>query len=204
MCLGSSRVKRPGSLEFGSHSVSPAPFSVTTVRMKPIQLLNLCFLSLSPVSAFIGHGIAMYDPSCAFACRAVIASALLSCSEPQAHSGGHSHGSDPVTPPECRASDAPFLTTLAYCINSTCTPYEVSIWRLERYWVDKTTGDPTVLPRWSYSEALAQVDQPPAMEFTEDIETINATLAIPEEAWLADKLSMEYFEVQETLHARYG
>jgi len=89
-------------------------------------------------------------------------------------------------------------------MNSTCAPFEVPAWKLEKYWADKTTGDPTVLPKWSYLEALAQVEQPPSTEFTEDTETINATLAIPGEPWLAEKLSMEYFEDQETAHSRYG
>ena len=108
-----------------------------------------------------------------------------------------------MTTPQCRAGDSPFLTTLAWCMNSTCTDFNVEAWRLEKYWRDKTTGDAAVLPKWGYAQALQQVAQPPREDLKKK-ETLNFTAIVPRESWDAEKKTMEHFEEQETLHARYG
>ncbi|EKG22154.1 Flavoprotein transmembrane component [Macrophomina phaseolina MS6] len=169
--------------------------------ISPLTLLTL-LLSLPCSWAFIGLGISMYHPSCAFACRAAVVSAPLECSD-HGGSGGHmGHGSSSTTP-ECRAGDTPFLTTLAWCINSTCTDFHVDAWRLEKYWTEKATGDVDVLPKWTYAGALQQVQSPPATELDPE-EILNSTAIVPPDSWQAEKNSMEYFEKQETWHARYG
>lgn len=48
----------------------------------------LLLLSVTKVDAFIGYGIEMYNPSCAFACRTVVATYMLDCSDPMAAEGG--------------------------------------------------------------------------------------------------------------------
>ncbi|KAF1812050.1 hypothetical protein P152DRAFT_449835 [Eremomyces bilateralis CBS 781.70] len=81
-----------------------------------------------------------YFPGYGFEC------APLTCTAGD-HSAGHSHGPGP-TSPECRAGDLPFLTTLAYCMNSTCDSVKEPTWERERFWAMRVTGDPAGVPKW--------------------------------------------------------
>lgn len=171
--------------------------------MRPSSIFVLGYVSLPLSFAFIGHGIKMYQPSCAFACRAAIASAPLSCSEEGGHGGHMGHGGGMMTTPDCRASDTPFLTTLAWCMHSTCTQFNIEAWRLERYWRGKATGDAAVVPKWTYEQSLQQVTQRPRQEVNQT-KTLNFTAIVPHDSWDAQRRTLEHFEEQETLHARYG
>lgn len=155
-----------------------------------------------PSLAFIGYGITMYKPLCAFACRSSIESAMLSCSDHDSQGSGHMHGGGATTP-ECRAGDTPFLTTLAWCMNSTCADYHEHAWTLEKYWADKATGDASVAPKWTYSDTLLEISKPPDRELGED-EMLSFTALISHETWLAYIATHEHFEQAETLHSRYG
>ncbi|KAF2841044.1 hypothetical protein M501DRAFT_1030227 [Patellaria atrata CBS 101060] len=171
------------------------------------SLLAICLLgsSIPLATAFVGLGKMMYKPSCAYACRAAIESATLSCSEEGHSHGGHmGHGGGMMTTPECRAGDTPFLTTLAYCINSTCEEFDVDFWKLEKYWHDKTTGDVAAVPKWTYGEAVLEAGRNPPETEWDGESTLNFTALVPKESWIAQKMTLEYFEEQETLHARYG
>lgn len=173
--------------------------------MRLFSILALVYISLPLFFAFIGHGIEMYNPSCAFACRAAIASAPLSCS---GHGeGGHSssmgHGGAMTTTPECRAGDTAFLTTLAWCVNSTCAQFNIEAWRLEKYWGEQATGAKSVVPKWTYAKAIQQVTEPPKQQL-EAKEILNGTATVSNASWEAQKRTLEHFAEQETLHARYG
>ncbi|KAF1984279.1 hypothetical protein K402DRAFT_406240 [Aulographum hederae CBS 113979] len=160
--------------------------------------------SFSAAQALIGYPISMYKPLCAFSCRDSISSAPLSCSE-EGHGGGHmGHGGSAMTTPECRSADTPFLTTLAFCINSTCSAFGIETWRLEKYWADKCTGDPSVLPKWTYSDTLRQLQGAPAQELPEEEAVLNYTALVPHETWDGNYRTLENFEEQETKHSRYG
>lgn len=88
-------------------------------------------------------------------------------------------------------------------MNSTCTDFNVETWRLEKYWKDKTTGEPAVVPKWGYGEALDQIAQPPTQELGVE-DTLNFTAIVPHHTWDSQKQTMEKFELAETLHSRYG
>ena len=107
-----------------------------------------------------------------------------------------------MTTPECRSGDSSFLTTLAWCMNERCTPFYVEAWRLERYWSSKATGDPTVLPKWTFAQAV-EAASPPVIDFNAE-ETINGTERLPIDDWDAQRRTLEEFEHQETLHSTYG
>lgn len=129
---------------------------------------------------------------------------MLDCSDPHAGAGGaHSHGAGGPTTPECRAEDTSYLQTLAWCINEQCAPFNVKTSKLEWYWEKKATGSPTAIPKWTYGEALLNVTVPPTEMVGED-EMLNFTAKVDKESWALEKGSMEFFEWQEGLHARYG
>ena len=145
----------------------------------------------------------MYDPNCAFACRDIFASAMLTCSGHDHASGAHSHGQG-ATSAECYASDSPWLTTIANCINATCT--DVMPWRLEKYWTERVTGTFTgVEPKWTYQETLVQMQGTarPTRLLEED-EMLDFTAAFDRETWESTRGTLEYFENVERTHSRNG
>jgi len=173
------------------------------MRFTP-QLVASGLLALlpAPTVAFIGHGIVMYDLSCGFACSDAFSGFMLDCSDHHHVSSEHSHGGSGPTTPECRGDNTPWLTTLAYCIDSTCEA-SVPAWKKEKYWLEQSTGSPAVAPKWSFAEALAQVKEVPTREVGED-EMLNFTALASHESWQTNKLTRECFEGSETTHARYG
>jgi len=170
-------------------------------RMRSQSLLGLAYLSSSVTAVFVGLGALAYDPVCCYACRAAISSAPLSCSG-TGHGGGHSHGAPP-TSPDCRATDSAFLTTLAYCINSNCDAEDVPVWKLERYWADQTTGDPSIPPIWNYGTALEQVKTGPTVTYTRGT-TLNATSLVSQTAYETQRNFMVVFEKETAQEHQYA
>ena len=170
--------------------------------MKASSLGLLALALPGPASALIGYGIDMYKPHCAFACRSSSESAMLMCSTDEMSSGAHNHGTGP-TPPECRAQDEGWLTTLAYCINATCT--DVAPWRLEKYWADKCTGDPKVQAKWTYAQTVQVLEkqEKPTQKLGDD-EMIMSTLLYDADTWEYYRGTLWAFENAEKVHSRYG
>jgi predicted ferric reductase len=145
----------------------------------------------------------VYKPNCAFACQSLFSGAMLECTDMHAMGEGHGgHGPSP-TSPECRAGNSPYLTTLAYCINSTCTE-DVEMWKLEQFWAEQSTGDPAVQPKWSYQDTLNEMQgcDLPTKELEED-EIMEETVTFDPVAWEAFRGTMWSFENGETTHSRY-
>lgn len=151
--------------------------------------------------ALIGFGAEMYNPICAFACRGSISSAPLSCSQMKHGSGGH-HGSS-STSLQCYSQDTSFLTTLAYCISTHCEGVEP--WRLEQYWAVRAAGTSYehVDPKWTYQQALAQVEGTPS-RVVNTSQMLDFTGIADEKRYERSRGGSSYFEWQESLHSRYG
>jgi hypothetical protein len=66
-----------------------------------------------------------------------------------------------MTWPECFASNEPYLTSMAFCVEQECSEFRYTFLQLETFWATQATGDPKVPPKWSYTEALSKVTQPP-------------------------------------------
>lgn len=169
--------------------------------------------ALPLASAFIGMGIPMYDPVCAYACRAVIASAEIPCDTSHDHGEmdmgdmgdmamrkRHSHESK-ITP-ECRAMSEPFLTSLAYCINSTCTE-DIEVWKLEKYFLVEATGEPGVNPMWGYELSLMHVNGTPDTTYDSHA-MMKKTQLLASQDWEQQKGSLKSFADGEAIHARYA
>ncbi|KAL8372553.1 hypothetical protein RB595_002067 [Gaeumannomyces hyphopodioides] len=142
-------------------------------------------LMASPAAALVGYGIRLYTPVCAAACREAIAPAPLACSRA-------------TTTPQCRAFDAAFLTTLAWCMRSTCA---AEPWVLEKYWAEKTTGDGTV-PMWTYQQTLARIEAPTRTLPAHGV--LGFTALVDMDVWAATRDTLVAFERAETLNSRYG
>lgn len=175
------------------------------------HLLPLAIGLFPSVFGFIGMGIPMYEPVCAFACRSVIASAKIECDDDHDHSdmdmGGMSmaiikrHGDETEITPECRAMSEPFLSTLAYCINSTC-PADIKVWVLEKYWLAEAAGEPGVEPMWSYEQSLMKVNTTPATTFDPE-EMMMETQLVAAGDLEEQSRTLKNFADGEAIHARY-
>ena len=88
------------------------------------------------------------------------------------------HSGSAMTSPQCRAGDTPWLTTLAWCMRSKCAEHLISTSELEAFWEQQCAGDPSVVPKWSYSTALFNMAEPPTQELTEADHTLNFTALV--------------------------
>lgn len=180
-----------------------------------------------PGYGFIGYGIEMYKPPCAFACRDVI-TAPLNCTD--ADMGHHDNHSDSmkmkrmsgmggdsdsaewesgegwmVMPPTpaCKVNDDFFLQTLAHCMKTYCAG--VSIAKLETFWLDYTAGRKLgqPVPKKSYGDALNAITSTPTRELNNSI-LLNYTAVITHDQWFPTYSALVNFEDAEIAHARYG
>ncbi|EPS35137.1 hypothetical protein H072_11570 [Dactylellina haptotyla CBS 200.50] len=115
-------------------------------------------------NGLIGWGKTMYDPTCAFACRGVIAKCTLLCT-PAGGSANHGTHHNPVaTPPECFTTDNAFMRTMALCIHNYCPGNgSPALSKIEDYWYSHlgtgSIGNYKYVPTISYTEALLAAKQ---------------------------------------------
>jgi len=155
--------------------------------------------------SFPGYGFAWYAPACANACWSVLSGATLSCSEMMDHSGNMGGHMMAMTSPECKAGDTALLTSMAYCMAQNC-PDSVTPAQREDYWRMRmldTTG--TVRAKWTYGEALAQVQEPPTVEFNASSTDVllNQTVLVNKDAYGLNNRFNVLFDHIEMLQARY-
>ncbi|GFF39456.1 hypothetical protein IFM58399_05583 [Aspergillus lentulus] len=157
-----------------------------------------------PGHGFIGYGISMYKPVCAYACRASITNPL-DCDTTVDHDMVMDEASMAMdTPsPACYANNDPFLQTLAYCMYTHCADVSVSV--LENYWELNVAGrqqhQPS--PKESYQEALGSLARPPTTILNSSAVLDIASL-VEEETYLSNCNTLWTFEAVETSHERYG
>lgn len=143
------------------------------------------------------------DPACAYACTRSLANFGLECSvEDHSGHGGHGHGPPIHTSPECRAHDDAYLTSLAWCLNTKCAEYDVPTSRLQSIWEHEATGDPSVPAKWSYSEALLNVGDPPTRQLVMG-DTLNTTSLAPE-SWATVFNTAVVMAYETTMESIYG
>jgi hypothetical protein len=148
----------------------------------------------------IGFGISFLEPSCAFACRYNLAGNRLNCSTaPGADSQWE-------TSTDCRATDEPYLTSLAACIQEYCNGTET--WTIERFWARDAASDTRLQrePVYSYGATLNRVSNVPNSSWTKA--EVHGSLLTPQkvsfEYWAVASNSMQDDAYVERHHARAG
>lgn len=108
------------------------------------------------------------------------------------------------TSPACYASDTFFLTTLAYCLNTTCVgSSEVPGWKIEQFWETEVTGDSSVIPKWTYARALTEITTITMIEYNSSM-MLNETAVVHPET-LKMQLEFNYiFDYMEMIQAKYA
>lgn len=184
---------------------------VVVSSFKLSGILSVCLLTRivsSMVSAgrpghgLIGYGITMYRPLCAFTCRDVLSSSILSCSVPT-DTADMDMDMDSTTSPECYSTDDTFLETLAYCISTHCQ--HTAVWELEKYWRANVAGTQPIqpVPKASYQQTLANITTEPTDTLVVG-EDLNRTMTISHEDYEASYNAHGVFEKMEITHETYG
>ncbi|KAK2033563.1 hypothetical protein LX32DRAFT_635251 [Colletotrichum zoysiae] len=171
----------------------------------PLLLLLLLVNTVaSHKTGLIGYGQWWYDPPCAYACRAVIASAPLDCPGMGAGSAGatmHMNGGSPIA--SCIANNTDFLATLSYCMGTRCADHDgVSASKLEAYWADQATGDPKIPPHWTYGAVLANITLLPARTFRKG-DMLNYTAIISNADYQYQYDFNRFFDWEEAVQSTY-
>jgi hypothetical protein len=111
-------------------------------------------------SDFPGYGFSWYEPNCGYSCYSAVSYTLLLCPSTDS-TDGHSMDMDMdmdmtsgAPTPACQAQNLPFLETIAYCMSTRCG-VDVPVWKREEFWATKMLSD--VVPKWTYSETLAEL-----------------------------------------------
>lgn len=156
------------------------PMTTAMQRALPASLF-LVIAHAGLCAAGIGlTGIDSFEnkPFCATACYGSLSSYRLDCSV--VHGDEDDHHAHVMTSPECRADNDPFLASLAWCIKSKCEEVDerLTTSEIEEFWERTSTGDPNVKPHWSYTQALANVSEPPTVELGHG-GTVNTTVITP-------------------------
>jgi hypothetical protein len=107
------------------------------------------------------------------------------------------------TEPSCRANDTAFLTSVAWCINTKCADEKAS--KIEGYWEDWLTGSKSVPAKWSYAQALAEVDpQPPRYQLNMTDMVLNRTSIVEPIIYLKQFQSLGGSKHEMMMGSRYG
>lgn len=121
-----------------------------------------------PGSGLIGYGINMYKPYCASACHDSIPM-KMHC-EDGSDTMSMSDGEEPMPSADCVASSAPFLQSVAYCVDQKC-PSSLSQSARDHWWTYNMIGRKMVQPKpnITYEQALQAVkSSPPTTTLSSD------------------------------------
>lgn len=138
----------------------------------------------TPEKGLTGWPGKSYDPICATACLRTLNTLTLDCS-----SGGVTVGMVTFsTSTECYAQNTPFLTSVAWCVHTKCDVEKPSAALLEYWWDMQVTGQKAagvraVPAKWTYGEALAQVEEPPQLQLLSTDTLLNQTSLPPDSLW---------------------
>ncbi|KAB5533414.1 ferric reductase like transmembrane component-domain-containing protein [Coniochaeta sp. 2T2.1] len=154
----------------------------------------------------IGYGVVMYDPPCAYACIDTVKGWDLDCGGDHDDMDSMDMGSMAMssTTPECRATNDPFLQTLAWCFHTHCL--EVKNSTLETIWEMDVVARLAVqpMPAYSYQVALSRVAQAPPTYVLDSKAVLNTTSLVDEESWVANFNGDQGFETMEIRTETYA
>lgn len=137
-------------------------------------------------------GFTFYKPYCGHACFRSFSPYMLSCSD-AISAGGHTTADDAAHElAMCRASDFPYLSSIAWCIHMFC-PGDVLASTIEHFWETQITGDAKVLPKRSYGETLALISHPPTEVAMGDDLVLNETMLTTHHTWKITQETLIYF-----------
>lgn len=189
---------------------------VQTFNMKLSIQGFLCLVSIVGASGPIPvsrsglagiDGFTFYNPYCGHGCFRSFSAYTLSCSTIISAGGHTTADSAAQSLALCRASNYPYLSSIAWCMHLYC-PEDVRASTIEHFWETQITGDVNILPQWSYGEVMANITEPPTMlpmemDMTTDM-TLNMTMLTTYDNWQATWITLYYFFRETSLESYYG
>ncbi|KAJ5159838.1 uncharacterized protein N7482_006842 [Penicillium canariense] len=134
----------------------------------------------------VGMGINMYKPFCCNACFDTLSPLHLSCTN-----------DENVTYAACRASNKPWLETLAYCFEQKCADDGLSTSETGQCWI-KMAAEGLAVPPF---QAIVPVSAP-AVELSDDAVFLKTSSRVNEAVYEMTHESYEEWEYEEDMHSR--
>ncbi|KAH6975155.1 ferric reductase like transmembrane component-domain-containing protein [Ilyonectria sp. MPI-CAGE-AT-0026] len=143
-------------------------------------------LLIAPVAhaePLVGYGTSNYEIPCLYACGYAIPT-TLDCPEYAGMTAEERAAAYPSS--ICFGNDSSYLTSIAWCIHGHCDE-SVKLWEIEKHWEEELfygSTDPGVVLRYTYTEALDQIDtkHPPKPMGTDTV--LNRTITLTAEEYL--------------------
>ncbi|KIX93597.1 uncharacterized protein Z520_10775 [Fonsecaea multimorphosa CBS 102226] len=148
-------------------------------------------------------GFTFYNPYCAHGCFRSFSPYMLQCSTTISAGGKTTADATAHMLALCRASDFPYLSSIAWCIHTFC-PESVRASTIEKFWETQITGDVHILPAWSYGEVMANITQPPAMVAMGKDMVLNMTMLTTYNTWKITQDTLIYFFRETAQESYYG
>ena len=137
----------------------------------------------------IGMGINMYKPFCCNACTDSLSPLFLNCTVIENGIG--------TTSPACRASNEPWLHTLADCFVQKCTIDDLSNSEIQACWNQLSHANSS-----SYAEWVPTTS--PTTEVAADAVFLNSTSLVNAARYRNLRLSYQEWEYEEDMHSRFA
>ncbi|KAM3547734.1 hypothetical protein MY1884_009459 [Beauveria asiatica] len=188
-----------------------------------MALLSLAGADVTSPGAhgFLGFGISLCEPYCAFACSYLLfvplncTTADLAIVVPRnlrrrreddeaaepVYPSGDGWSVTTETTPTCQSRNEYYLQTLAYCIKSQCKMLHVSA--AERFWEEQLVKLPDGSGPKSYTEVLEGIKEAPTRSLNAT-EVLNYTALITEEMWKAQYADVYHGARNEIKHSLYS
>ncbi|OAA54042.1 ferric-chelate reductase (Fre2) [Cordyceps fumosorosea ARSEF 2679] len=189
-----------------------------------LSLLALLGLTGADVTSpgahgFLGFGISLYDPYCAFVCEfslfvpincttadlAIVPKYLRRRDADEAAKpvwpSGDGWAVTTETTPTCLSRNEFYLQTLAYCIKSHCTSIPTSA--AEKFWEGQLVKLPDGSGPKSYTDVVAAISEPPTRPVNAT-QVLNYTGIVPEEQWQLLYRDVSNSAMNEIRHSLYS
>lgn len=166
---------------------------------------------------FLGYGITVYEPFCAFPCIYALFSARLNCTtaelaltkrddavEPEVLPYGDGWNVTDSATDACTSHNEYYMTTAAWCVKSRCP--ELSPADLEKFYADQFPGEiksDLPSPFHTFDELLSSIPNAPTEAFNLT-KTLNYTASIPDEMYVPVYETMRAFAKTEYDHSMYS
>ncbi|PNY23158.1 Ferric/cupric reductase transmembrane component 2 [Tolypocladium capitatum] len=178
--------------------------------------------SYSDGFGFVGYGIQLYQPECAWACLLCIAPPLNCTTEDMASMApvkmGVAEGSPKLSSgdgwevtlnstPRCQQNNDFFLQTVAYCLKSRCA--DVTLRTLDKFWDTdgpfsyNGDGRDQLVRRQGYTKVLGAIRDAPTQPLNNTV-LLNYTAAVPDEIYQPEYNTLRIYVSNEVTNARYG
>ncbi|KAI0465984.1 ferric-chelate reductase [Xylaria cf. heliscus] len=149
------------------------------------------------------NGFTFYNPYCGHGCFRSFAGFTLPCST-IISAGGHTTADEAAHKlAECRASNFPYLSSIAWCMHLYC-PDDVEASTIETFWETEITGDVNIPPIWSYGEVMANITEPPTITQVDTNVILNMTILTTYENWKITQDTLKYFFRETALESYFG